>query len=277
MTAKCVAIINMKGGVGKTTLSFNLAQHLAEIGEKKVLLVDLDPQANATIVSTDPEKYKIHLKEKKTVADLFVHAFKGVGPIKLRPSPKIKLSDYIYQVYSKNGGGCFDLVPSELMLSSVLRGVSLGPYDLEPLIGPHVLHTYDYVIIDCAPTYSALTTVALNSAKAVLIPMIADSFGAHGTKLMKQVLAEHEHDYGVLPKVVGVVFTMYQEPLRTQVSQSNEIIKEWGPDDVFVTKVRKNEWYRVASGRRDTIWHSPAHTETKREFDEFVREFETRI
>lgn len=277
MAAKCVAIINMKGGVGKTTLSFNLSQYLAELKNKRVLLVDLDPQANATIVSTDPEKYKQHLKDKKTVADLFVNAFKGVGPVKLRPAPKVRVADYIYEVYSSAAGGHFHLVPSELMLSSVLRGVSLGPYDLDPLIGQQVLNTYDYVIIDCAPTYSALTTVALNSSKSVLIPMIADSFGAHGTRLMKQVLDEHEHDYGVRARVVGVVFTMYQANLRTQVYQSNEIIKAWGPDLVFSTKIRKNEWYRVAAGRREALWSTPAHADAKKEFDDFVAEFDKRV
>jgi chromosome partitioning protein len=277
MAAKCVAVINMKGGVGKTTLSFNLSLYLAELLNKKVLLIDLDPQANATIVSTDPEKYSRHLREKKTVADLFVSASKSVGPVKMRPAAKIKISDFIYDVYSKNGGGHFHLVPSELMLSSVLRGVSLGPYDLEPLVNQQVLNTYDYVIIDCAPTYSALTTVALNSTKSVLIPMIADSFGAHGTKLMKQVLEEHNHDYGILPKVVGVVFTMYQANLRTQVSQSNDIIKAWGPDAVFATKIRKNEWYRVAAGRREALWSTPVHADAKKEFDDFVAEFEKRI
>jgi chromosome partitioning protein len=196
-----------------------------------------------------------------------------VGPVKLQPAPKINVSDYLYEVYRNPVEGYFHLVPSELMLSSVLRGVSIGPYDLDPLIGAQVLNTYDYVIIDCAPTYSALTTVALNSAKAVLIPMISDSFGAHGTRLMKQVLDEHEHDYGVRPNVAGVVFTMYQANLRTQVVQSNEIIKAWGPGEVFNTKIRKNEWYRVAAGRREALWDTPVHAETMQEFENFVKEF----
>lgn len=275
MTAKCVAIINMKGGVGKTTLSFNLAQYLAEIKKKRVLLVDLDPQANATIVSTEKTKYKEHLKNKKTVADFFINVSRAIGPIKARPIQPTVLSDYIYRVYAQDQA-VFDLIPSELLLSSVLRGISLGPYDLDRLIGPEVLNRYDYLILDCAPTYSALTTVALNAAKAVLIPMIADAFGAYGTGLMKQVLDEHEHDFGIRPKVVGVVFTMYQDKLRSQVTQSNEIIKAWGPDLVFSTKIRKNEWYRVAAGRRVMFWNTPAHSGAKIEFEAFVDEFQAK-
>lgn len=273
MAAKCVAVINMKGGVGKSTLSFNLAQYLAEIGGKRVLMVDLDPQANATIVSTDPTIYADHLKNKKTVADLFISAFKVVGPVRQKSLPRLKLDDYLYEVYV-GPSGRFDLVPSELMLSSVLRGVSLGPYDLDQLIGPQVRNTYDYVIVDCAPTYSALTTVALNSSGAVLIPMIADAFGSHGTKLMRQVLDEHAHDYGIRPRVVGVVFTMYDSNSRTQTTMSNEIVKEWGPEEVFSTKIRKSDWYRVAAGKRKAIWNSQANAATKTEFEEFVAEFE---
>ncbi|PPU20608.1 ParA family protein [Xanthomonas arboricola] len=273
MTARCVAIINMKGGVGKTTLSFNLSQYLAEMRGKRVLLIDLDPQANATVVSTDSDRYKEHLQNKKTIADLFVDAFAHVGPIKPSAVGIIEMDNYKYNVYSDSKGGLFDLVPSELILSSVLRGVSIGPYDLEALVTEKVRKKYDFIFIDCAPTYSSLTSIALNTAKAVLIPMIADSFGAHGTNLMKQVLAEHKHDYGISPVIVGVVFTMYASDISSQRTMANEIIKEWGPQSVFRTKIRKSEWYRVAAGKRTAIWNTPAHAETKNEFEEFIEEF----
>ncbi|MGB0218814.1 MAG: ParA family protein [Sinimarinibacterium flocculans] len=277
MPARCAAIINMKGGVGKTTLSFNLSLYLAELKNKKVLLIDLDPQANATVVSTDPATFPAHLKTKKTVADLFIHTFRTFGPIKSQQPPAVALSDYICSIFDQTatGGGCFHLVPSELMLSSVLRGMTLGPYDLDQLVTPSVRNSYDFILVDCAPTYSSLTTIALNTARAVLIPMISDSFGTHGTALMKQVLDEHEHDFGFRPKVIGVVFTMYQSQAN-QIAQSNDIIKGWGTDNVFRARISQNNWYKVANGKRKAIWETPATKAYKAEFDEFVAEFEAK-
>lgn len=173
---KLASIINMKGGVGKTTLTFNLASYLAELNDQRVLVIDLDPQANATVVSTEEDKYKAHLASKKTVADVFVHAYKTYGPVRSPKVGDLDLKDFLYEVYkSKSSNGRFDLIPSELMLSSVLKGMTLGPYDLDKLLTPQVRQQYDYILLDCAPTNSSLTTVALNTTQSVLIPMISDS------------------------------------------------------------------------------------------------------
>lgn len=275
MPAKLVSIINMKGGVGKTTLSYNLSLYLAEISNKKVLLIDLDPQANATIVSTEKEKYEIHCKTKKTIADVFIHAFKTYGPIKEKKLPNLDINDFIYNIYNKDGGQ-LDLIPSELMLSSVLRGMTLGPFDLEQLITEEVRDNYDYILVDCAPTYSSLTTIALNTTRAVLIPMIADSFGVHGTELMSQVLSEHKYDFGIETKVVGIVFTMWEKQVDP-VMKSNEIVRKWPNGAVFRAKISRNNWYRVSNGKRATIWNSQAHQAIKDEFVNFVAEFEDKL
>lgn len=275
MSAKLVSIINMKGGVGKTTLGFNLAMYLVEIKKKKVLLIDLDPQANATIVSTDPAKYELHCKSKKTVADIFVAAHRTYGPVHAKPKPFPAFEEFIYEVIGGKQGQ-FHIIPSELILSSVLRGMTLGPFDLDKLITDDVKKRYDYIFIDCAPTYSSLTTVALNTTRAVLIPMIAETFGAHGTSLMKQVLDEHKYDFGFEVKVVGVAFTMWEDQ-TDQFSHSNNIVTKWPPGTVFRSKISKNNWYRVSNGKRETIWHSKAHQKTKDEFEDFVTEFEAKV
>lgn len=275
MPARKVSIINMKGGVGKTTLTFNLAIELAERKGKKVLLLDLDPQANATIVGTDPMLYRDHRRHKKTIADVFINGFRTYGPITPGLQKPLAIDDFIYSIPCR-GRGKFDLVPSELLLSSVLKGMTLGPYDLDKLITADVEKAYDYILIDCAPTYSSLTSIALNTTKAVLIPMIADSFGLHGTRLMKQVLDEHKHDFGVEVKVVGVVFTLWEEQ-SDQTTHSNAIIKQWGSDLVFRSKIVKNNWYRVASGKRISLAETPAHKNVKDELTEFIEEFQRKL
>lgn len=268
---KLVSVINMKGGVGKTTLVFNLGMYLAEKHDKRVLLIDLDPQANTTIVATDPDKYKAHCRTKKTIADVFIHAYKRYGPVDTTKPKPVDLSEYLYSSF-RNKKACLDLIPSELMLSSVLKGMSMGPHDLDILLTPDNLAKYDFVILDCAPTNSALTTIALNASRAVLIPMIADSFGSHGTTLMRQVLDEHKHDFGVEVKTIGVVFTMWEDQ-ADPLKNSNEIIKLWPNGSVFRSKIRRDNWYRVSNGRRENIWNSAAHMPTKNEFDAFVAEF----
>lgn len=273
MTAKMVSIINMKGGVGKTTLSINLAQYLCEIREKKVLLIDLDPQANATIVGISDIDYKNHLKNKKTVADLFINCFKSYGPF---PHPKpvsAILNEYLFRSYESNNRSYYlDIIPSEINLSTVLKGVSVRPNDLSELIINKAKNLYDYIIIDCAPTYSILTTLALFSTKSVLIPVMADSFGIHGVDLMKYVLQEHKYDYGQNVKIVGLVFTMWRANRTHQIKFENTITKQWGLS-TFKTKISNNDWYKIANGKRVSIWNTPAGLKYKKEFDNFVDEF----
>ena len=208
MAAKLAAIINMKGGVGKTTLSYNLAYELAERGNS-VLLIDLDPQANATILCADEQTLINHKKTKKTITDLFIDTYAPRGPIKGKPLPSQALAEYVLNVFTgSKASSKFDLIPSDIYLSSVLRGISIGPFDLNLLVNEQTRNAYQYILVDCAPTYSSLTTIALNTCQAVLIPMIADSFGFFGTQLMKQIIEEHKYDFGIDVKVIGVVFMM---------------------------------------------------------------------
>jgi len=271
--ARAVAVINMKGGVGKTTLSFNLSAELARKGSR-VLLIDLDPQGNATLVCMSEQERKDHAGKSKTITSLFIDAFDPRVPLVVRSEVAADLSKYVFEVKVPGSvkGGKLDFVPSDIYLSSVLRGVTLGPYTLNELLNDEVRQSYDYIIVDCAPTYSVLTTIALNSCLAVLIPMISDSFGKHGTDLMKQILSEHAHDFGVQVSVIGVVFTMVQATANHR-SMVSEIVRKWGTDSVFSSSISKNEWYKVANGEGAAFSQSAAHQSPKQEFADFVEEF----
>ncbi|MCP4701468.1 MAG: ParA family protein [Gammaproteobacteria bacterium] len=279
MTAKKVSIINMKGGVGKTTLSTQMARYLAEKEDKKVLLIDLDPQANATLVSIGEEELEKHKKSKKTIVGLFIDCFKEFGPF---PKPEkdkraIDVSEYIYAVQIPSNG-TLDIIPSQIELSSLLKGISIGPYELNNLLTNKVEEKYDLIIIDCAPTHSILSTLAFNVTENVLIPMIADIFGAWGTKLTKDVIKQHKHDYGKDIKVLGIVFTMWDKKHETRRKEAkDEIIKQWQKDEVFQSKLSKFEYYNKANKQRTGIWNVGASTEAKDELKEFVDEFKTKI
>jgi chromosome partitioning protein len=276
---KLAAIINMKGGVGKTTLSYNLAMELAGRGNK-VLLVDLDPQANATIVCMTEQEQADHSKsKKKTITHLFIDAFEPRVPLTSIARTEPSLSEYTFNVsLGKEAakGGELHFIPSDIYLSSVLRGINLGPYTLDKLINTSTKTRYDYILIDCAPTYSALTTIALNTCRAVLIPMISDSFGKKGTDLMKQILEEHKYDFNTEVKVIGVVFTMVKDGVN-QRNTEREIVAKWGSDAVFKQSISQNEWYKVANGNRKPFSSTSAHSEAKAELNEFVNDFIRRI
>jgi chromosome partitioning protein len=274
MTAKKVSVINMKGGVGKTTLSINLGLFLSEFKNKKVLLIDLDPQANATILGMSPEELLNHKEHKKTIADLFINCFKQYGPFQKKETEKIILDQYVNRCKTVDENSFFDLIPSEIYLSSILRGLPLGPYELNKLLINEAEKKYDYILIDCAPTYSVLTTLALAATGSILIPVMADTFGINGVDLMKQVIEEHKLDYGQEIKIIGIVITMFDKNKTNQVRSSTEIIKLWGSDKTFKGKISKDEWYRVANGKRINLWNtSSPHT---REFEDFVEEFISR-
>ena len=278
MPAKKVSIINMKGGVGKTTLSFNLALYLAELKKARVLLIDLDPQANATIVGVDEETLKTHLQTKKSIVDLFMSALKRYGPHSNKILTVPSLDDFIVNVYQEPGGnGRLDLLPSQIELSLILRGVHVGPFDLKTQIIDQADQRYDYILVDCAPTYSILTTLALNATESVLIPVMTDSFAIYGVQLLKFILKDHKDDFGIEAKIVGLVYTMWDRALpKYQTEFSSKIATEWG-QTTFQTKISRNEWYKVANGNRTTIWHSAAHKPYKDEFDAFVAEFLTKV
>lgn len=152
----------------------------------------------------------------------------------------------------------------------MLRSLPLGPYDLSHLLTQQVLDAYDYILLDCAPTYSTLTNMALNASRGVLIPMIADSFGVWGTNLMKEVMKDHRSQFDTQPWNVGVVFTLWEQQANPQASLT-KIVGEWGPQVVFNQKISKNNWYRVANGRRLPI--SQVQGAPSAEFNLFLDEF----
>jgi len=200
-----------------------------------------------------------------------LHAY---GPFTKPIKSKIKLEEYVHRSFESTDKKYYlDIIPSEIILSSVLRGVNLGPYELNKLLVDQAEKKYDFIIVDCAPTYSILTTLALNATKAVMIPVMSDSFGVYGVELMKHVLAEHKFDYGVDINIIGLVFTMWKEASQEQHTRSSEIIKSWGFANTFRTKISANDWYKIANGNRQNIWNTPAHKKYKAEFDEFVVEF----
>ena len=212
-----IAVINQKGGSGKTTTVVNVGYYLAEMG-KSVLLIDLDPQAHTTIhLGFEPPQIK------KSLYDLLVN--------------QTPLSDVLTHTSYKN----LDLLPSKIDLASA--EIELVNEVGREIILREILKKnkvkYDYVIIDCPPSLGLLTLNALTTAKEVFIPIQAEFFGLEGlTKLFQTIKIVKERVNPELD-ITGIIITMYDK--RKNICRDVEKkVEEHFKDKVFKTRIREN-------------------------------------
>jgi len=204
--AKKVALINMKGGVGKSTLTVNLAWHFAAkvLWDKKVLVVDLDPQFNASQYLLGVTEYeKILQKNIPTVWDIFEQLTHTPGGKKPKP---LDPDSVVYNVVTYYDGSRIDLIPSRLELAYSLRNPTQKEQLLPKFISK-VEGNYDLILLDCAPTESLLTTAAYLSSNLILVPVKPEYLSSIGLPLLVRSLdefADHYEDHQL--ELAGVVF-----------------------------------------------------------------------
>jgi chromosome partitioning protein len=215
--AKIFCIANQKGGVGKTTTTVNLAAGLAKLGQR-VLLVDLDPQGNATMGSgIDKRQVELSvydvLLESATVAEAAVLADK-CG----------------YQVLSANrelAGAEVELVQLEHRDQRLKHALAVVDAD------------YDFVLIDCPPSLSMLTLNGLCAAHGVIVPMQCEYFALEGltdlVNTIKQVHANLNKDL----KIIGLLRVMFDTRITLQLQVSDQLKAHFG-DKVFDTVIPRN-------------------------------------
>lgn len=271
-----VSLINMKGGVGKTTLAAQLG-HAADRRGFHTLAVDLDPQANLSQALLTPEKYVRHLREKKpTIVQLFEQYFPASED---NPSPQ-PLD--IHQLILKKTG-CWskttlDLIPSRLELSHTLKNPTGKERKLARGLSK-IVADYDLILIDCAPTESILTEAAYHASRYALVPVKPEYLATIGLPLLARSIkeftyenADHELD------ICGVVFvhsSSYSggpEGRKSIREVSGEAEKNgW---HVFDTHVRYSASYPKASRECTSIGHtSYVRWDVTAEFNKFVDEF----
>ena len=212
---KIIGVANQKGGVGKTTTAVNLAAALGVL-EKKVLLIDADPQANATSgLGIEEVNFSTY--------NLLEHSADVKDCIQKTSSPNL------YLVPSH-----IDLVAAEIELVDRDKREYMLKKALE-----EVKSEYDYIIIDCAPSLGLITVNALTAADSVIIPIQCEYFALEGLgKLLntvKNVQKIHNNDLDI----EGLLLTMYDSRLRL----SNQVVEEVNthfPEMVFETVISRN-------------------------------------
>jgi chromosome partitioning protein len=208
---KVISVLNMKGGVGKTTLSVNVAYILASFHNKKVLIVDIDPQFNATQYLVSQEEIIDHFESKKTILDIIMpqkeEKIELVKAKKKASTRKLQLSDFTINILDKSNGARLDLIPSTVNLIEIENSPRGAEHHLKQFIKKYC-KLYDIVIIDCPPTIGIHTLSAFLASAYYLIPLKPDYLSSLGLSLLEKALEKYRKADGHKLKSLGVVFTM---------------------------------------------------------------------
>lgn len=214
---KVIAIANQKGGVGKTTTAINLATALA-ILEKKVLLIDADPQANATS--------GVGIKQQDfqgTLYDCLSGEIDTTAAIIETQVPNLSLIP-----------SSIDLVGAEIELA---QAENRERY-LEKVIRP-IRDSFDYVIIDCLPSLGIITVNALVAANSVLIPVQSEFFSLEGLGKLKDTIGIIQQSLNTDLEIEGILITMYDQRLRMAKMVADNV-QEIVSDYIFDTVIHRN-------------------------------------
>jgi len=215
--ARVLAVVNQKGGVGKTTTSVNLAAALAQAG-KRVLLVDLDPQGNATMGSG---------VDKRVASRTVYHVLLGLGDLTT------------IRTRAEKGG--YDLVPANRELAGAeIELVDLPNREIR-LKGAleRVAQEYDFILIDCPPSLSLLTVNALTAAQHVLIPMQCEYYALEGLSDLVGTIKRVRANLNPAIEIAGLLRTMY-DPRNTLSQQVSQQLEAHFGDKVYRTMVPRN-------------------------------------
>ncbi len=250
-----IATANMKGGVGKTTITVNIATCLAKNYGKKVLVLDLDSQISATLSLMSPVDFAKLRKQRKTLRYLLDQI---INP---EPQAKFTIGEIIQpQVCNLPGlnllPGDIDLY-DEFVVSEMLhnQSVALGEQDFENIwnrfervlirdILKPVKDEYDFILLDCAPGYNLMTRSALATSDFYILPAKPEPLSVVGIQLLERRISQlkesHEHEAKIDIKMLGIVFSMYSNNLlngRYYKQVMHRVVEDFGVDKICKAQI----------------------------------------
>ena len=245
---KIIAVANQKGGVGKTTTAVNLSAALAQL-KHRVLLIDCDPQGNATSglgidkTSLEQSVYDV-LVDRANLGDIIIH------------------TDYELDIVP----AVMDLAGAEVELVEAEDKL----YRLKNAITP-IKGIYDYIIIDCPPSLGHVTLNALTAADSVLLPLQCEFYALEGLSQLMSTIEMVREQFNPELFIEGLVLTMYDG--RTNLSQQVEAeVRSHFPDQVYETKIPRNVRLSEAPSYGQPIFAYAASSKGARAYKELARE-----
>lgn len=251
---KIISFSNQKGGVGKTTSAVNVAASLGILGHK-VLIVDLDPQGNATSGVGIAKK-----NLKKTINDVLVGdatAEEAILPteydnLSILPA-NISLAGAEYNLYS--GGGT----------ESIMKN-ALAP----------VKDKFDYIIIDCPPSLSMLTVNAMVASDGVIIPMQCEFYALEGLSQLTVTINRIKANFNSNLNITGILITMYNSRLLLSLQVMNELKKHYS-DKLFSTQISRGVKVSEAPGFGMPVYYHDKRCKGAAEYLAVAKELASRI
>lgn len=255
-----ISFMNMKGGVAKTTLCINIANTLSSQFDRKILLIDMDPQFNATqsvlsIVNNDyMEFYDSTKKNKKTIYYLFSDSHRNSQINSQNKASTLFNSNnirdfYLEDDYIINIKENFDMILGDIDLIELQiiqkEGIEnrLDKYIKKNNLKSH----YDYILIDCPPTYSSFLTSAYRASDTYIIPVKPDLVSSLGLSLLTKAINSIENTEKLGSS--GIIFTLTDKNSTTK-KIIDEIIEDCGKENIFNTEIRNYATIKNAAGNR---------------------------
>ena len=276
-----VSMINMKGGVGKTTLCFNLAWYAAWRHNLRVLAVDLDPQSNLSQYFMGAEGYLQYIDQNSpTVVEVFEQF--SLPTTMRNATAELNPAQIINVLHQWNDGSLLHLIPSRLELAWTLKNPTEKAY-LLPRFLARVHDDYDLILIDCAPTESILTTAAYLSSRYVVVPVKPEFLATIGLPLLARSLAEHRAGRGDQEiDLAGIIFNDADpQGVKPEHNRSRRSVRGIAAEHnwpVFENEARHSDSYAAGARAGTAIFHTKyARDYVQAEFNLVGDEFLQRV
>ena len=248
--SKIISVINQKGGVGKTTITFNVAKGLANKGYK-VLAIDNDPQGNLTSAFLEDPR-----EMTADVLDFYKDTYKEVQPQ--------KIDNNLF------------LIGANIHLSKITDSGIDVIFNLRERLDP-IRGQYDFIVIDCLPSFGYLNMASLNASDLILIPTKPAPFALEGLKDLFESVNKSKKRFNPKLKILGIVLNLVEGRKTVMGTEIEEVLRSDYEDLVFKTKINRGVIVEESPVDNKSVIEYDAKSKQAKQFSNLLNEFLERI